>query len=259
MAMNGGGMRRMAALLGLALLGAGCQVGATGRINPQVLAQADEAFLREQYSQAAGLYESFLQDNPNDPAKVEIRLQAGKARAGAGQPDAALQQYDLALGAQPDPSLRWEIQFRKAVVLRLMGDPARAVSLFRLVAQAPASERGRAVSSDELYWEYAAALFRAGDFRAGQAELGKVSPKGPYERKLIPRLGLTGFTVQVGAYADRAAAEAEAAKVKGALKPVVFDKVLYIVTSGLFARYDEALLEADRLRRQGYREVMVLP
>jgi tetratricopeptide (TPR) repeat protein len=249
----------MAALLVLGLLWAGCQAGAMGRVNPQVLAKADEAFLREQYSQAAGLYEAFLQDNPNDPARAELRLQAGKARAGAGQPDAALQQFDLALGAQPESSLKWELQFRKAVVLRLMGDPARAVSLFRLVAQAPASERGRAVSSDELHWEYAAALFRAGDFKGGQAELGKVGPKGPYERKLLPRLGLTGFTVQVGAFSDRAAAEVEAAKVKGALKPVVFDKVLYIVTSGLFARYDEALLEADRLRRLGYREVLVLP
>lgn len=252
---------RLATLRGAALLLllAGCETVANRRVNPHLIQQAEEAFLREQYAQAAGLYEAYLSDNPSDTQRSELRLMAGKARAGAGQPDAALKQFDLALSFLPEAVLRWEIQFRRGVTFRLMGDPVQAVNLFRLVSQAPAQERSRAVSSDELHWEYAAALFRAGDFKGGQSELGKVNPKGPYEKKLAPRLGLSGFTVQVGAYAERAAAEAEALKVKGTVKPVALDKVIYVVTSGLFARFDEALLEADRLKRLGYRETFVLP
>jgi tetratricopeptide (TPR) repeat protein len=237
----------------------GCPPAGTTRVNPQLLPQAEEAFLKEQYARAAGLYETYLQDNPADPDRADLRLRAGKCRAGAGQPDAALKLFDQGLAEQPAPAVRWELQFRKAVTLRLMGDPVRAVDLFRGVAQAPVSERGKAVTLDELNWEYAAALFRAGDFKGGQAQLSKVNPKGPYEKRLAPRIGLTGFTVQVGAFADRAAADAEALKVKGQVKPVVTDRVLYVVTSGVFTRYDEALLEADRLKRLGYKEPLVLP
>ena len=79
----------------------------------------------------------------------------------------------------------------------MMGDAAKAIEGFRAVAAAPASERGRTVTNDELHFEYATALFRTGDFRGGKAELKLVNPTGPYERQLAPRLGLTGYTVQV--------------------------------------------------------------
>jgi tetratricopeptide (TPR) repeat protein len=243
----------------LILWSAGCHVTAPERLQPPQLRLAEEALLREQYAAAASHYEAFLREHPQDARRAEVLLQAGKCRAGAGQPDAALAHFDAGLAARPDGVLLRELQFRKAVALRLHGDPVQAANLFRLVAQSPAGERSRAFSSDELHWEFSMALFRAGDFKGGQAELSKVNPRGPYERQVLSRLGLAGFTVQVGAFADRAAAESLAARLKGTLRPVVLDRITYLVLSGLFSRYDEAVLEMDRLRRLGHPEAFVLP
>ena len=229
------------------------------RRNIQLLQEAERALLLEQHAQAAGLYETFLADNPGDPQRAEIRVQAGKAHLGLGRFDAALRAFDLALNDQPPPPLRWEIHFRRAVAFRMQGEFIRAVESFRVVAAAPAGERGRSVGSDELHYEFALALFRAGDFKSGQVELARVNPRGAYEKKLLPRLGLAGFTVQVGAYGDESTARAEAAKLKGSIRPIAGERPLYLVTSGTFVRYDDALLEADRLKRHGYTDAFVLP
>jgi len=251
-------MRRigLAALLGAAASGCVATTGDPAR-NRHYLEQADKLFLLEQYSQAAGYYDEFLRDNPDHVERAEVRTRAGRAHFGAGRPDLAIAAFDRAMTENPAAPLRWEIQFRRAVALRAQGDFARALEGFRAVAAAPLSERGQRVQNDELHYEYAITLCRAGEWSAGQAELAKVSPTGPKGREAQKRLGLSAFTVQVASFEDPTRAQAEAAKVKGLVRPIPNEK-LFVVTSGAFPRYEEAVREAERLRRT-YPEAFVLP
>lgn len=242
-------------LLLAALLGCS-QPPPPARSSPQLLQEADRAMLQGQWDRAAGQYESFLAENPGDAQRAELRLQLGKCRLAGGKPDLAIRAFDQALSDQPGAPVRWEIVFRRAVACRLQGDVSRAIEGFRSVNAAPMSERGRTVTNDELHYEYATALFRAGDFKNGQAELKLVSPTGPYERQLGPRLGLTGYCVQIGAFGTEDLARAEALKVNGVIRQV---PPLFLVLVGSHARYDEAIKAQAALQKQGYTESFILP
>ncbi|HVE42227.1 MAG TPA: tetratricopeptide repeat protein [Planctomycetota bacterium] len=243
------------ALFATALLS--CSEPEVRRVNPQLLQEAERAMLQGNWDRAAQQYEQFLSENPGDPQRIEVRTQIGKCRLGGGRPELAIRAFDQALTEGPASPLRWEILFRRAVAYRMMGDAAKAVEGFRAVLHAPSSERGRTVTNDELHFEYATALFRTGDFRAGQAELKLVNPAGPYEKQLAPRLGLTGYTIQVGAYSEQAA-NLEAAKLPGS-RVRQTSGTLFSVQVGSFARYDEAQRELAKLQRQGYTEAFILP
>jgi len=246
----------LAALAATALLS--CSEPEVRRSNPQLLQEAERAMLRGDWERAAQQYETFLAENPGDPQRIEVRTQIGKCRLAGGRPELAIRAFDQALTDGPSHALRWEILFRRAVAYRMMGDAAKAIEGFRAVASAPASERGRTITNDELHFEYATSLFRIGDFRAGQAELKLVNPSGPYEKQLAPRLGLTGYTIQVGAYGSEQVAALEAAKLPGArVRPA--SGTLFWVLVGSFARYDEAQRELTKLQHQGYTEAFILP
>lgn len=237
----------------------GCSQPPPNRTNPQLLQDAERALLQGNWERAAGLFEAFLAENPGDAERAEIRMQAGKARLGGGNVEGAIRSFDQALLEQPPGAVRWETLFRRAVAYRLLGDTSRAVEGFRAVASAPSSERGRSVTNDELHYEYAIALFRAGDFRSGQAELKLVGPSGPYGRLAAPRLGLTGYSVQVGAFGREDDARTEAAKLKATVRPVPGTPTLFLVLVGSFSRYDDAQRELVRLQRQGYTDAFILP
>jgi tetratricopeptide (TPR) repeat protein len=226
------------------------------RTNSRLLADAEQAMLQAQWERAAGLYESFLAENPADGQRAEVRLQLGKCRLAAGRPEPAIRAFDQALGDQPAPAVRCEILFRRAVAYRLQGDAPRAVEGFRSVLAAPLSERGRSVTNDELHYEYATALFRTGNFSSGQAELKLCNPAGPYERQLATRLGMTGYSVQIGAYGNEDSARSEAGKLNATVRVVAGS---YLVLVGSFPRYDDAQKELARLQRQGYTEAFILP
>jgi tetratricopeptide (TPR) repeat protein len=216
--------------------------------NAHFLQKGDELFLQEQYAQAAGHYDSYLASNPDDPRRAEIRLKAGKCALAEGKFDPALGSFDRALADRPPEPVLWELRFRRAVALLRKGEAARALEGFRAVAGAPASDRGRAVTDDELRFETALALIRTGDWKAGQAELGKVSPHGPYGDPARSRLILGAFTVQVGAFTEEAGAKSAALRARGEVRPVPTDKPLYLVTVGSFPRFEDAQREADRLK-----------
>lgn len=253
-------MIRRALVLALAAAAfLGCSQPPPSRSNPQLLQNAERAMLQGNWESAANGFEAFLADNPGDAQRAEIRLQAGKCRLGAGRPEPAIRAFDQALLEQPPAHVRWEIVFRRAVAFRMLGDSARAVDGFRTVAAAPSGDRGRAVGNDELAYEFAIALFRSGDFKGGQAELRRVGPNGPYAKLAAPRIGLTGYAVQVGAFGREDDARAEATKLGATVRAMAGPPVLYLVLVGSYGRYDDAQKELARLQRQGYTDAFILP
>lgn len=236
-----------------------CSQPPPARTNAAQLQDAERAMLQAQYDKAAGHYESFLADNPGDAQRAELRMQIGKCRLGGGQPELAVRAFDQALLEQPPAHVRWEILFRRAVAYRMMGDAARAVESFRTVAAASPGERGKSVTNDELSYEHAIALFRLGDFKTGQAELRRVTPTGPYGKMAAPRLGLTSYTIQVGAFGHEDVARAEAEKIRASIKQVTGSPTVYLVLIGSFSRYDDAQRELTRLQRQGFTDAFILP
>jgi len=226
--------------------------------NLHVLQDAEREYILEQYLQAAGHYEAFLAVNSDYAQRAQVRLMAGRAYLGAGRVEQAISTFDRALAESPSPVVRWDLVFHRAVAYRMKGEISRAIDGFRSVATAPATDRSNAVTSDELHYEFALALFREGDWKGGAGELSLVGPRGPFAVKARMRQGLTTFMVQVGAYADDSRARSEADKVKGVVRALPGDRPLYVVVWGSFARFEDAQREAERLRRQ-YPDAFVIP
>jgi tetratricopeptide (TPR) repeat protein len=237
----------------------GCSQPPPARSNPHLLQEAERAMLQGNWERGAAQYEAFLAENPGDAQRAEIRMQAGKCRLGGGNVETAIRAFDQALLDQPPAHIRWEILFRRSVAYRLLGDAARAVEGFRAVLAAPSGERGRTVTNDELHYEYAIALFRAGDFKSGQAELRLIGPAGPYGRLAAPRLGFTGYSVQVGAFGREDVARGKAAELKATVRAVPGSPTLFLVLVGSFSRYEDAQRELVRLQGLGYTEAFILP
>jgi cell division septation protein DedD len=64
----------------------------------------------------------------------------------------------------------------------------------------------------------------------------------------------------VASFESEPAARTEAARVpSGAVRPVQTDALRYAVTSGSFARFEDAQREVERLRLRGYRDAFILP
>lgn len=232
--------------------------------NEHFLEEAERAFLREDHAKAAGHYEAFLADNPGDPRRPEVLLRAGVCRLASGRPDEALRSFERALASSPSRPLRWEIRFRQAVAHRVRGDAERALEGFRAVASGSQADRGERILNDELHYEYALALFRAGDWAAGHAQLAAVSGAGPYGRKKKLRSGLGAFAVQVGAFSSEGRARTQAALLKShtraaEVRSVPGEAALFVVRAGPFTRYADARREADRLKGLGFPDAFVIP
>ncbi len=249
---------RRAAWLALTLLAAGCETTPTNPRNESLLGKADDYYLQENYSQAAGHYDMFLADNPGHERRAELRVRIGKCYLAAGRADRAIDSFDRALASQPPPAVRVDALFRKGIACRLQGDAPRSLEAFRSVPRADLDRAG--ITADEFLYEFAQTLFRGGDWRGGQAELAKVSPQGPFGAKARTRLGLTAFAVQIGAFADETQARSAAARVPGALvRPAPGAPPLWIVSVGAFPRYEDAQREVDRLKAGGNRDAFVIP
>jgi len=252
-------MRRTAWAAAL-LLAASCDTVPTVR-DPAVLAKADDLYLREQYSQAAGHYEMFLSVNPDYPRRAEICARAGKSYLAAGALDRAVGSLDRALASQPVPAVKVDATFRLGIARRMLGDIPKALEAFRATAAATIGDRDAAgITSDELAYETAQAKFRAGDWNGAQADLAKVAPQGPFGVKARTRLGLTGYVVQIGAFSDEAQARSAAAKVaEASVRVAPGSPPLHVVSVGPFARQEDAQREADRLKTSGFHDAFVLP
>jgi tetratricopeptide (TPR) repeat protein len=250
-------MRRMAWAAALALAAAGCE--STGqRVNEPLLAKADDLYLQESYSQAAGHYDAFLADNPGYERRAELRARIGRCYLATGRADRAIDSFDRALASQPSPAVRADALFRKGIALRVTGSGAKALEAMRGVPRADLDRAG--ITADEFAYEHALALFRAGDWAGGQAELARVAPAGPFGARARTRLGMSGYAVQLGAFAEESQARSAAGRAPGAIvRAAPGAPPLHLVCLGSHARYEDAQREADRLRTAGFPEAFVIP
>jgi tetratricopeptide (TPR) repeat protein len=239
---------------------AGCVSTTSGPRGSGLLPKADELFLAEQYGQAAGHYEAYLSENPGEPRRDEILLRLAKCRLGAGRPAEAVRDLDRAMpGLAPAPKL--EALFRRGVARRQLGEARRALEDFAAVDGAdPQLLDGAGLTVDEVHYERALARFRAGDWGQGQADLARVSPRGPFGSKARTRLGLSAYAVQVGAYEAEAQARSLAFRTPGsAVRSAPGEPPLHLVTVGRFPRFEEAQKELDRIKASGHPEAFVVP
>ena len=241
-------------------LAAGCETPSSTSAKPsadQALARADALFLQEHYAQAAAQYEAVAADAPERP---ELRVKAGKAWLGAGQPERAVQQFDRALSSSPSAPLKLEALFRRAVAQRQTGNSTRALEGLRQLDASNPEDLDRAgLTVDEVAWEKAHAHFRLGDWKSGQSELSKISPKGPFGERLRTRLGMASWTVQIGAFTDNGPARSVASRVPGAqVREVPGSPPLWIVTVGAWPRHEDARRELERLK-PSHPDAFVLP
>jgi tetratricopeptide (TPR) repeat protein len=242
------------------LLFAGCVATPDGPRSSSLLPKADELFLAEQYAQAAGHYEAYLSENPEDPRRDEVRLRLAKCRLGAGQPGPAVQEIERALrGLSPAPRL--EAVFRRGVARRQLGDATAALQDFAAVDAAdPQILDAAGLTVDEVHYERALARFRAGDWTQGQADLARVSPRGPFGARARTRLGLGAYAVQVGAFESEAPARSLVLRTPGAsLRSVPGEPPLHVVAVGRYSRPEEAQRELERLRVSGHPEAFIVP
>jgi tetratricopeptide (TPR) repeat protein len=242
------------------LLFAGCVSTTAGPRNADLLPKADGLFLAGQYAQAAGHYEAYLAENPNDGRKAEIRLRLAKCRLGADQPGPAAQELERAMpGLAPAPRL--EAQFRRGVARRQLGDARKALEDFAAVEAAdPQLLDAAGLTVDEVHYERALARFRAGEWAQGQADLARVSPRGPFGARARTRRDLAAYAVQLGAFENEGPARSLALRSPGAtVRSLPGEPPLHVVTVGRHARWEDARRELERLKASGHPEAFVVP
>ena len=243
------------------LLFAGCvSTGTSGSRDASLLPRADELFLAEQYAQAAGHYEVWLSGNPADPRKDEILLRLAKCRLGANQPAPALQDLERAIpGLAPAPKL--EARFRRGVARRMLGDARKALEDFAAVDAAdPQLLDAAGLTVDEVLYERGLARFRAAEWSQGQADLARVSPRGPFGARARTRRDLTAYAVQLGAFETEGPARSLSLRTPGAtVRTLPGEPPLHVVTFGRYPTPTEAQRELERLKATGHPEAFVVP
>ena len=254
------GLPRSGQLLGVLLLGLASCFGAELK-NPHVRSRGDELFLMGDFARAAGHYETYLSDNPGDPDRLNILLLAGKCHLGAKHPRKAVEAFDSALASNPGADLRCELNFRRGVANRIRGRAAEAVIDMKRAGSEAVNVRKRIISDDEFHYEYGLALFHNGDWKKGREQMQRVDEDDPYYgTQALSRRDLAGYTVQLGAYSDRARARREAARLNATVRSASSgNALLFFVSSGPYAKIEDAREQADHFRTRGCPDAFVLP
>ncbi|MBI2898978.1 MAG: SPOR domain-containing protein [Planctomycetes bacterium] len=239
--------------------------GTKDEVEPGLLDRAAADLLSENYSSAAFKYEQFLRVNPETSRRAWIYAQVGLCRNGAGDYEGAIRNFDQALVAGPDPVLRLQIRYRRAIAQNFLDRPEGALSDLEEVQLAPKELRDRAVKTTEFLRILGVTEIRAGFWPRGQKTFRELVEKHPQSQEAVlvkPLLMLKAFTVQVAGCADEKAARA---RVTEFLKKGIVARILDLperpgvaVVSGEFARYPDAVRERARIRAMGI-DAFILP
>lgn len=271
---SGSGVRaRVAGIsIGLAALlaaAAGCSgPGTRAAIAPEketLWRDAEEARIAGDHARAADLYATFYRFHYEDPRAPAALLEAGAEFRRAGMP-ARAREHLLVAAEKDDPRIAPLATLQLGYLERSEGQHAAAAMRFADAAQLAQDPETRA----EALLESGISLQKAGAFAEAArpltacAELAGVAPRHAAEA----RLALAQepyFTVQTGAFQERARAAEQIHRLQGAGFPAEVREVageggtLHRVTSGRFQRRPEAEEHAQRLSRALGSEVMIRP
>ncbi len=240
-------MRRIAAALLVCL--AACSSTPSTPTREVSLERADTEFLAGNYSRAGHLYEEALPMLAPERRAATL-VQVGKCRLGSGDADGAIQSFGEALTATSAPELRCEIHYRRAAAYSAGWHPVEALADLCRVRDAGASTRATVVRTEEYLYRLGVTTLRTGDWKNGKAALAELIQKFPASREAADardRAAMSDFRVQIGRVREPKA---------DALRSASGD---WIVCSGRFARFTDAVREMERLRKSGYPDAFVIP
>ncbi|MBI4565618.1 MAG: tetratricopeptide repeat protein [Planctomycetes bacterium] len=228
--------------------------------------EADEEFLRANYSQAARLYQDLLKQA--EPAEAAaLWAQIGKCRLGTGEYMPAIAAFDEALELPAPEPLRMEIHYRRGLAYNACWRPQMAIADFRRVQQAPKDAREEAVKKEEFQFRLAVTLMRVGEWAEGRRLLEEVVKDHPTSEEAAQardRLPLDHHRIQIARCGSDNVARglAQAAIAKGLPAEVMNSGAApseRLVVVGRFARFEDALRELERVRSMGYADAFLIP
>lgn len=223
---------------------------------PEYKAQYDEGvqeFRDRNFLAARERFRKLIGDHPDQPFNQIVQLRLAGCEYALGDEKAARRIYqEIVENPVGEPLRILALEDLGMIDLETGAYPA-AAARFReaLALQKEPKER------EHIRYKLAMALQRDGKFQEARQhyeEIIKADPDAKLALKVRSRLKLPDyFTVQVGAYGDKAKADQQvqifqAAKFDAFIEPVRSgDKILYRVRAGKFSKRQEALNLKDRI------------
>ena len=141
----------------------------------------------------------------------------------------------------------------------MSGNFAEAVTDMRRAASEAVDVRMRVITADEYHYETGLVYFHNGDWSKGREEMRWVGEEGPFGVQALSRRELVGYTVQLGAYRVEERARREAERLNATVRMASGKALLFFVSSGPYARLEDAREQAEHFRLRGCPDAFVLP
>jgi len=241
---------------------AGCAKGPLDKASERLFLAGHQSFQSGDYRDAERQFSEVISRSPTSWALSEVCYFRGLARLKLGQ--RAKAKDDFRKGATLYG--RELTQVYSAVALANLeyeeGNDATAAHLYTQALE----HRGKKLPMDAILYRLAVSLQRLGRWAEADDALARLLSEYR-DSSLVaharPRFRARGFTVQAGAFADRANAQALAAKLRQdgfqvRLPPPSGSKMLHAVCVGRYQTYREATQAAASLTGKGY-SVLVKP
>ena len=236
----------------------------TSREFQRQTARAEAEFLNGDFREAERLYHDVAERAPSPEDRARARYWRGVCRLKLGRPSKARSDFQSYLSDPADSDLAFEAREGLADCARKQERFHEAAAAYEsLAAATPASNRRAS-----LLRRLAECRSKAGDgtgarqARRMAAKLGRAhgsqSPKQPIA-------AAKAFTVQLGAFSQRRSADDLARRLRANGLPgdvrrrQVKGRQLYCVRSGQFSEKTSAERHAQKLKRIGFDQAMVVP
>ena len=233
---------------------------------PKQLQEAATFFLAGQYDQAVTLYTDFLGSNPSPALMAEGYVGRANVYFKLGKYDLSEADFQAAIPPAADRPMKAQATLGMANSVFAQERFERAEGIYRQILKSYVG----LVPQDEVTYRLALAVARQGRWNESKQLLEQVIgsfPNGDYAKVARAKLAAVNdryFTVQVGAFtnkamADKAVAELKAKGLAAAALPIDIDGTPgFSVRSGQFTTWAAATEHADKLKAAGF-QVYKLP
>jgi TolA-binding protein len=220
------------------------------------------AFQAGQWQRAADGFTRYLRASPQSPQRGEVYYYRGEAMAHLGRRQDALADFRRAIVAQPPQPIEAFARVAIGNIYYEAGDDAKAVEAYSEALRGPQDQ----LPMDSLLLRVGVSLQRLGNWTSGDKYLGMLIDRYPdssWAAEGRRRIRVGGFSVQTGAFASLAAAQAEAERLRAAgFRPILADakrgtQVLHSVRVGKVRTYLEATYLVGQLTGAGFSALIV--